>query len=173
MTELEEIERRLLKREQGESPDMVTMGYARRLGRLFPRMVERAETLRVLPAQEPVPGEVQDYLREASRCYIYGQFIACLIVCRSAIEFAIGDCLRRHGKGKELEELRMGKKDSLENMIDLGRKELSWTLRPTLDDSDQVRIKANAAVHARPPDADACKEMFLKTRGVLRELYSH
>lgn len=53
--------------------------YAEELSRLFPKIIRRAEQLNVLPTEERAPIEVQTYLKEASKCYMYGQFIACLI----------------------------------------------------------------------------------------------
>jgi hypothetical protein len=146
--------------------------YAEELSRLFPKLIRRAEQLNVLPTEDRAPTEVQTYLQEASKCYIYGQFIACLIVCRSAIDFALRDRLVKHGHGAELESLRRERKDTLENILSLARSALSWELTATLKDANDVRQKANDAVHEKVPKPDTCREMFIKTRGVLRELYS-
>jgi len=50
-------------------------------------------------------------------------------------------------------------------------------LKPTLDDANEIRIRANITIHPssvdeKKLDADQCKALFFKTRGVLRELYS-
>jgi len=74
------------------------------------------------------PVEVQTYLREASKCFIYGQFIACLIVCRSAIDFALRECLSRGGRKRDLERFRLEKKDTFENVLSLARESFSWKL---------------------------------------------
>lgn len=165
------MERGLLDCPQVEGAEMVASGYARQMAKLFPKMVRRAETLRALPTSTPVPTEVQQYLREASKCYIFGHFIACLLVCRSAIEFGLRDFLVRAGKGSELEFLHADRGDTLFAMIRLART-LRWTLQATLDDADEVRRIAKDAVHQRAPDPEICKELFIKTRGVLKELYS-
>ena len=91
--------------------------YARELSFLFPKMIRHAEKLRTLPVLAPVPPEVQQYLAEASKCYLYGRYIACLVVCRSAIEFELRDTLCRYGKEEKLVELRCDKKDTLGRKI--------------------------------------------------------
>ncbi len=171
-TQVEQIETRLTALPQGEVADMLADEYATRMAKLIPKMVRRAETLRVLPASAPVAAQVQQYLREGSECYVLGRFIACLLVCRSAIELALRDFLRREGKEAELQSLRAEQGDGLWGMIKLARSFAKWTLKPTLDDADEVRRKANDAAHEGAPPAETCKELFIKTRGVLRELYS-
>jgi hypothetical protein len=56
--------------------------------------------------------------------------------------------------------------------ISLARLKFPNSLKTTLDDADVVREKANDAVHKGSPDTETCKNMFIKTRGILRELYS-
>ena len=135
----------------------------------FPASIKRIERLRVLTARSPVPDEVQRYLDEA--CYISGRFLSCLIVCRSAIEFAMRDFLIREGKQKELDSLKTGRGDGLFAMIKLARG-LRWKLEPTLDTADDIRRAASDAVHNKAPRPEFCEEAFLKTRGFLTELYS-
>jgi hypothetical protein len=146
--------------------------YSDEVARLFPRLIKRAEQLRLLPTEDEAPVDVQNYLKEASKCYIYGRFIACLVVCRSAIDFALRDRLVKRGHGSDLESLRSGRKDTLKEVISLARSKFPSALGATLDEADDVKEKANEAVHRGPPDTETCKDMFIKTRGILRELYS-
>jgi hypothetical protein len=139
--------------------DGVALAVMIDISRMFPKMVRRFETLRILPRDAQVPDEVQRYLKEATECYIFGRFIACLIVCRSAIEFALRERLR-------------GTAGTLEILLEVGRRELPWTLKPTLDTADEVRREANRAVHEAAPRAEVCRTMFEATRAVLRELYT-
>ncbi len=62
--------------------------------------------------------------------------------------------------------------ETLKEFFKLARSFAKWTLRPTLDDADEVRRKANDAAHEGSPPAETSKELFIKTRGILRELYS-
>ncbi len=137
----------------------------------LPGMVKRIEELRVLTARVEVPEEVQNYLEEASRCFVSGNFLACLIVCRSAIEFAMRDFLIREGKQRELDVLKIERGDTLFAMIRLARG-IRWKLEPTLDTADDIRRAASDAVHNRVPQPEKCKEAFIKTRGFLKELYA-
>lgn len=149
----------------------VVTHYTQEVASLFPRMIQRAELLRVLPAQDTVPKKVQQYLEEASKCYVYGRFIACLIVCRSAIDFALRERLTNLSAKSQC----TGGQDvsgDLSTIIERARTVLPLGLKGTLDDADCVRLKANDAVHKSTPKAETCKLMFIKTRGILRELYS-
>lgn len=151
-------------------PEAITAGvvsyYAKEIGSLFPRLIRRAEKLRTLQIDESAPNDVQNYLEEASKCYIYGRFTACLVICRSAIEFALRERLAKQGNSAKVAP------DTLANMISLSRSVLPLHLKAFLDDANKVRIAAKKAVHTQPPDPETCMEMFLKTRGILRELYS-
>jgi hypothetical protein len=136
------------------------------------QVIRRSEELRILPAAAPVPDSVQRYIQEASRCYVDGRYLACLLVCRSAVEFGLRDFLKRQGKEAELRALHAEQGDGMAGLITLARSLGKWKLTPTLSDADEVRRKANAAAHETAPDPEMCKDLFIKARGVLRELYS-
>jgi hypothetical protein len=162
--------------EQKAIPEAVSVAvvthYAVELSNLFPRLIRRAEQLRILPAEVRVPAIVERYLEEASKCYLYGCFIGCVVVCRSAIEFSLRERLTKWGQESALNALRQDRNDSLWNMIQLARSVLPYTLRATLTDADKVRVAAKDAVHMSEPQIEVCKETFIRTRGVLAELYS-
>ncbi len=162
--------------ERDANPEAVSVGvvthYANEMSRLFPKLIRRAEQLRIVPIEQPAPPDVQHYIEEASKCYIYGRFVACLIVCRSAIEFALRERLLSKGQERALSAMKNQRNDSLWNLIELARSVFSRELLPTLDDSDEIRRAARDAVHVAEPKPELCKEMFIKTRGVLGELYS-
>lgn len=159
-TELTSVEKLVLEREE-QVQEAIASAYLKEFAGEFKQLVGRAERLRVLDTSAPVPEQVQRYLAEATRCYVYGRYIACLLVCRSAVEIALRD--------------RLNREDTIEKLIGYAREKLPWTLRPTLDLADEVRVAANRAVHPVPgamPPGDVCMEMFDKTRAVLKELYS-
>ena len=124
--------------------------------------------LRLLPARSKVPEHVRRYLAEASRCFIYGQFLACLFLCRSAIISATEDRLRAKGFACELDALS---KDKLKNTLELAHD------RGVLDDvawkqADDIRELSNDAIHGRRLATDAeSKDAFDQTRGILQLLY--
>jgi hypothetical protein len=162
--------------ERNADPNAVTIGivthYAKEISNLFPKMIQRAEKLRIIPVEDKVPLEVQHYIEEASKCYIYGRFVACLIVCRSSIEFALRDRLLSRGQKKALDEMKLQREESLYNLIKLARPIFPKTFKPTFDDADEIRREAKNAVHSNEPKPELCKDMFIKTRGVLSELYA-
>jgi hypothetical protein len=166
----------LARLERDANPEAVSVGvvahYANEMSHLFPKMIRRAERLRIVPILDTAPSDVQHYIEEASKCYIYGRFVACLIVCRSAVEFALRERLLSKGQEQALSILKNQKNDSLWGLIQLARSVFSKELKPTLDDSDAIRRAARDAVHVAEPHQELCKEMFIKTRGVLGELYS-
>jgi hypothetical protein len=152
--------------------DLISNEFARRIAGKFPKIVSRAEGLNTLPVTLRVPRDVQQYLKEATECFIFGQFIACLILCRSAIEFAIKDCLVRNGHGGALQDLKAGREDSLKNLIALAKDKLPRGFDSALYSADLVRREASRAVHEGVPTVDICKDKFLQTRSALKDIYT-
>jgi hypothetical protein len=146
--------------------------HARRLSKQFPKIVDRAVRLVLLTADYEVPNKVNRYIEEASKAYLNGQWIACLMVCRSAIEFAVRDRLKTSGFGSALDTFEKSTNgDSLKQLIELAKKHMAWQYRPPLEDAQKVRGAAVRAVHADPPHDDECRDMFLLTRTVMHMLY--
>lgn len=152
--------------------------YCGEVARLFPAMVDRAARLRTLPVATAVPSEVKKYLNEATKCYLYGRLIACLVVCRAAIEYGVQEFLNRKGWWeryrdwvKENEE-----EESLYNRIRFARKFFGGRdLSVFWDWADEVRALAGRTLHPKPPQKapqdSECIEAFDKTRKVLEALY--
>ena len=145
----------------------VVRKYAKELKENFPHVVERAQLLRVVPASKNVPNHVREYLEETSRCFIYGHFLASLLVCRSAIEAAVKDRLRDKGYARELRE----KEDSLMSILDLAL-EKGLMDKTVCGVAQDIRKMAGKAAHPETvPDEGCCKWAFDATRGVLQHLY--
>jgi Domain of unknown function (DUF4145) len=161
-----------MDQEDGETLDLVAENYALQIWSRFTRIVRRADQLRVLGIADRPLTDVQSYLQEATRCYIWGFYVASLVLCRSAIEFAIRDRLKAHGKLEKLLQLERSRQDTLDKLIELAKAELPWNLKESLRVADIVREEANRAVHRKAPDSERCKEMFVVTRGALKELYT-
>lgn len=137
-------------------------------GELLPKLVKRATApeFRLLAASKNVPESVKRYLIEASRCYLFGDFLACLIVCRSAIEEAVKQRLKDIGKEADVE-----KDDRLVTLLRLAR--CGGLLdNKRLQMADGIRDIARKAVHGkRLPEERECIESFHQARGVLEHLY--
>jgi hypothetical protein len=140
--------------------------YLKEFRDMFPEMVKRANELRMVPASKNAPESVSIYLVEATRCYIYGHFLACLIVCRSAVEEAVKQRLVATGKRQEVE----GSK-SLETLLKLAEN-AGLLVGRRLEYANTIRKKAGKAVHGReiPTDSE-CVDALKKTRGILEQLY--
>jgi hypothetical protein len=145
--------------------------HARRLSKEFPELVDRAVGLALLTADYEVPNKVKRYIEEASKSYLNGQWIACLVVCRSAIEFAVRDRLTVAGYGPEFTTLKESpQRYSLGRLIDLAKKYMPHYQVP-LEYAHKVRDAANRAVHADTPRDAECRDLFVMTRMVMHLLY--
>src|ERR1700689_1408501 len=147
--------------------------HARRLSKQFPKIIDRAERLALLMANYEAPDKVKRYIEEASKSYLYGQWIGCLMVCRSAIQFAVRDRLIASGHRSELKALEDSTYgDSLIKLIELAKKHMAKQYWAALELAHDVRKVANRAVHEIPPHHDECEAMFGVTRTVVQLLYS-
>lgn len=142
--------------------------YVREIRKLLPKVIRRAGLLRLVPTGKDVPEYVRRYLIEASRCYIYGHFLASLFLCRSAIEEAVEDALRSRGHEKQMSAIT---KDRLKGIVELAYKE-NLMDQTVYRQADDIRILANDAIHgSRLPADEECKNAFDQTRGILQYLY--
>jgi hypothetical protein len=145
---------------------MAAHEYAKDFRDMFPEMVRRARELRLLPASEKAPEYVRRYLVEATRCFIYGHFLASLTVCRSAIEEGVKQRLVDMGKREEVQ-----KDDRLVSLLRLARCE-GLLDNKRFQMADAIRERARKAVHGKKlPEERECIESFHQTRGVLEHLY--
>ena len=63
--------------------------YAKELCSLIPDATERATKLLSKITYKDMDIVVERYMEEASRCYIYGFFLAAAIMCRGSIEYSL------------------------------------------------------------------------------------
>jgi hypothetical protein len=69
--------------------DLLRAAFALELLELVEPAVERATHLRECIVSSSCSEEADRYLDEATRCYFFGQFTACAVMCRSVLEEAI------------------------------------------------------------------------------------
>jgi hypothetical protein len=81
----QEIQRAL----DGEQNDLLRAAFALELLQLVEPAVLRAGQLRECVVAAPSSEEADRYLDEATRCYFFGLFTACAVMCRSVLEEAI------------------------------------------------------------------------------------
>ena len=73
----------------GQQNYLLRTAFALELLELVEPAVLRATHLRECVVAEPSSEEADRYLDEATRCYFYGLFTACAVMCRSVLEEAI------------------------------------------------------------------------------------
>jgi hypothetical protein len=81
----QEIQRAL----DGQQNDLLRAAFAMELLELVEPAVSRATNLRECVVAAASSEEADRYLDEATRCYFYGLFTACTVMCRSVLEEAI------------------------------------------------------------------------------------
>ncbi|MGC9158577.1 MAG: hypothetical protein ACP5FH_06260 [Terracidiphilus sp.] len=81
----QEIQRAL----DGQQNDLLRTAFALELLELVEPAVQRATHLRECVVSTPSSEEADRYLDEATRCYFYGLFTACAVMCRSVLEEAV------------------------------------------------------------------------------------
>ncbi|MBZ5538285.1 MAG: DUF4145 domain-containing protein [Acidobacteriia bacterium] len=143
--------------------------YARDMVSLFPRIVRRATPLKILATTDRAPKQLLAYLTEASRCYIYGHFIACVVLCRATIEGAFEDFLTKQGRGRDVSQIES---DKLFKLINLARNAGLITVG-IFDDAHDIRTLANETLHNEQlPQEHDCMVAFERTRNIVEYLYS-
>jgi len=81
----QEIQRALDAREN----DLLRAAFALEVLELVEPAVQRATELRECVVASPCSEEADRYLDEATRCYFFGLYTACAVMCRSVLEEAI------------------------------------------------------------------------------------
>lgn len=69
--------------------DLLRIAFALELLEMVEPAVARATHLRECVVAAPTSEEADRYLDEATRCYFYGLFTACAVMCRSVLEEAV------------------------------------------------------------------------------------
>ena len=123
------------------------------------------ESIRLTPVlTEGVPGqEVKIYLREASRCFIYGFFQASIALSRAALEAGLNDHLRKTvGTIPEVDLATKVKKAAEYKLVSAASASLGHA----------VRISAREVLHQKPANENSAFDTLVQARGFLMELYA-
>jgi len=130
----------------------------------IPRMVSRAMRLEPLLVEQHVRKDENPYLREATRCYLFGLFSASVTLSRSALE---------HAFSKKIPTLLQGKskEDRLHTLIKTARGSILKRAPEVCDLADKVRKKANVVVHEKASQESDAFEILQDMRKVLKFLY--
>ena len=143
--------------------------YAREIRNLLPALIKRAESLHLSPAAKGLPEYVKRYLSEATQCYIYGQTLASLFLCRSALGEAVVTALRKKGPSKEMAPI---KEDGLRGILKTACNE-GLMDKALHAQADHIRILANQAIqNAKLPSDDECRKALEMTKTIVQHLYA-
>jgi hypothetical protein len=165
----QEIQRAL----DGQQNDLLRAAIAMELLELVEPAVFRATHLRECVVAAPSSDEADRYLDEATRCYFYGLFTACAVMCRSVLEEAI--------KQKLPEQLTRLVRTRYRNAATLGNllHEVNNNLQMCAIDGDfprvanQVNDVGRKAVHQGLLSEDEARLCLQNARLALQLLLKH
>jgi hypothetical protein len=135
--------------------------YAREVVSHLPDMVERFSRLRPILVGRLPDRRVAIYLREATRCFVYGFFQGSVMLSRAALEAGLNRYV----------ELKLGSLPRME-LKEIIEKAARFKLisGATADLAQSVRKLANQVLHSKPASEALAFEALVAARGVLREL---
>lgn len=137
--------------------------YCRSLLKQIPTMVSRALRLDPVLVNEYPKGPVNIYLREATRSYLLGLFIASVALSRSALEQALEE--------KVPKLLQTDYKEKLQMLINAAG--LAKLLQgDVLSFAHRARIAANKIVHGQACKESEAFDILITIRKVVGELYA-
>ena len=106
--------------------------------------------------------EVNVYLRESSRCFIYGFFQASIALSRAALESGLNDHLAK--KLGKLPEVELAQKINQAARLKL-------VSAAGARHANNVRIAARDVLHRKPAKENTAFDVLVQSRGFLGELY--
>jgi hypothetical protein len=141
--------------------------YSRRLVKMVPKLVRRTMKLSSLVVKDTPSPDVNVYIGEAGRNYVFGFWISCIALCRTALETSLREFIRSQRiatlPSRELQELI--KTASVLKLLD----------RPTEHLARIVQRSGNSIIHptstTKPPKEKDALEALGALRGVLWHLY--
>lgn len=149
------------------NPAYASSRYAREFRQLFPEVVRRARSLPAAPVVAELPEYVKRFLVEAARCLLYGQFLATLFLCRSALGEAAAVTLRKRGHATQAGP---SKEEGLRGIFLMAHRHgiLDSTQHRQ---AEEIRSLANRAIHGREGLTEAeCMIAFAATVGIVQAL---
>ena len=128
-----------------------------------PRMVSRALQLEPMSIEQSPGADENAYLREATRCYLYGLFNASVALSRSALEQAFSSKIPKllQGAGE----------DTLLTLINTARSSILKQKPQICDRAHEVRKKANDIVHGKTCKGPEALRVLKDTRDTIVCLY--
>ena len=129
----------------------------------IPRMVSRALQLEPVLIEQSPHADENPYLREATRCYLYGLFNASVALSRSALEQAFSSKIPKL--------LQAAGEDTLLTRINTARSSILKQEPQICDRAHEVRKKANDIVHGKTCKGPEALRVLKDTRDTIVCLY--
>jgi len=130
----------------------------------IPRMVSRALELEPMSIEQSPGADENAYLREATRCYLYGLFNASVALSRSALEQAFSSKLPKLLQGA-------AGVDTLLTRINIARSSILKHKPEICDRAHGVRKKSNDIVHGKTCKGPEALRVLKDTREIIICLY--
>jgi hypothetical protein len=137
--------------------------YVRRFLREAPKIVQRTMQLDPLGAKSLPPSKVNFYVREATRCFVYGFSAASVILSRAALEQGLRE---RVSAASGVSASRY----ELSQLVENARR-LRLADAATLDMAEEVRVTGNRVVHAETSSQSEAFGTLTAVRAVLLAIY--
>lgn len=130
----------------------------------IPQMVSRALQLEPMSMHQDHQIDEDPYLRESTRCYLFGLFNASVALSRSALAQALCKKIPTLLQGKSNEE-------RLKILIKMARSSVLKQSTDICDLTDEVRRTANGIIHGKMCQQLAALRVLGDTRQILQTLY--
>ena len=137
--------------------------YVRKALRDIPKLVQRTLQLESMATQDVPMSDAIFYLREATRCYIFGFWAASVALGRAALEQSLKEAVAKVTKRPVFES-------KLSRLVEsAGRLRLADLA--VLNQAEQVRLAGNRTVHNKASDQSEAWGTLVAVRGVMSALY--
>lgn len=137
--------------------------YVRKSLKDAPKLVQRTLQLETMATQDIPMTDAAFFLREATRCYIYGFWAACVALSRAALESVLKEAIAR-ATGSPTFEGKLSKLVESAGALRLAE-------HAVLSLAEKVRIAGNRTVHKRASDQREAWDTLRAVRAVLLALY--
>jgi putative methionine-R-sulfoxide reductase with GAF domain len=136
--------------------------YVRDMLTRIPKMVARTMKLSQVITREDPSGWVGIYLKEATRCYIFGFWDASVALCRAAVEQGVREVVRKKLNQSPANLTQTVKLADRSRLLDKSTSHLAG----------KVILMGNRVLHGSPTNERGAWDVLCAARGVLQHLFA-
>jgi hypothetical protein len=144
--------------------DSLDSYYVRKCLNDAPKLVQRTMQLSAIGMKTVPSTAVGFYIREATRCFVYGFWGASVAMSRAALEQGLKEKVSGSSGVS-------GTRFELSDLVEAAGR-LRLTDGATLGLADQVRVTGNRVIHARTSSHEEAWDTLTATRAVLMAIYA-